>query len=171
MEEFLYIGRVANTHGVRGMLKILPTTDDPKRFELLEHIYIEDMKGKTVKYIINTVKYLNQFVLLQLDEVEDMNAAMLLKQGIIKIHRKDALPLEQDENYISDLIGLDTYDDQGAFIGKLKDVIVTGANDVYVVDNGSKNGLLLPATKECILEIDIENRKMVAKILEGLLEL
>ncbi|PKM50756.1 MAG: 16S rRNA processing protein RimM [Firmicutes bacterium HGW-Firmicutes-7] len=169
MEEFLYIGRVANTHGVQGMIKVVPTTDDPKRFELLENIYIEDLKGKTTVYTIKTVKYINKFVILDLKEITDMNAAILLKQGIIKIPREEALPLEQGEYYISDLIGLDVYDDKGTRIGPLKDIIFTGSNEVYVVDNGTRDGLLLPAIKQCIQSIDLKNKKIIVTILEGLM--
>lgn len=169
MEDFLYIGRVANTHGVQGMIKVLPTTDDPTRFELLKEIYIEDIKGNTSPYTVKSVKYFNKFVLLGLKEVTDMNGAMLLKQGIIKIPREEALPLEEDEYYITDLIGLDVYNDNGSFIGPLKDVIFTGSNDVYVIDNGSKEGLLLPAIKECIKSIDLKQNKMVVTVLEGLI--
>lgn len=169
MEEFLYIGRVANTHGVQGMIKVLPTTDDPTRFELLKKIYIEDIKGKTSSYTVKSVKYFNKFVLLALKEVTDMNGAMLLKQGIIKIPREEALPLEEDEYYITDLIGLDVYDDKGNFIGPLKDIIFTGSNEVYVIDNGSKDGLLLPAIKECVRNINLEENKMIVTVLEGLI--
>lgn len=168
MEDFLYIGRVANTHGVQGMIKVLPTTDDPKRFELLKRVYIEDIKGNTASYTVKSVKYFNKFVLLTLKEVTDMNGAMLLKQGIIKIPRDEALPLYDDEYYITDLIGLDVYDDKGDYIGPLKDVIFTGSNDVYVIENGSKEGLLLPAIKECIQSIDLVQNKMTVTVLKGL---
>lgn len=168
MEDFLYIGRVANTHGVQGMIKVLPTTDDPRRFELLKKIYLEDIKGNTSVYTIKSVKYFNKFVLLALNEITDMNGAMLLKQSIIKIPREEALPLEENEYYITDLIGLDVYDNLGTLIGPLKDVIFTGSNDVYVIDNGTKEGLLLPAIKECVQSVDIIQRKMIVTVLEGL---
>lgn len=170
MEDYLYIGRVANTHGVQGMIKVIPTTEDPSRFELLEKVYLEDLKGKTSTYTIKSVKYLNKFVLLALAEVTDMDAAMALRQSIIKIPRSQALPLEQDEFYISDLVGIEVYDDLGQKIGPLKEIIFTGSNDVYVVDNGTKNGLLLPAIKQCIKSIDVANNKMIVTVLEGLTE-
>lgn len=170
MEDFLYIGRVANTHGVQGMIKVVPTTDDPKRFELLKKIHIEDPKGNTNIYTINTVKYVKNCVLLSLDEIKDMDSAQALKLSIVKIPRDQALPLEDDEFYISDLIGLEVFDDGGNRLGPLKDIIFTGSNDVYVVDNGTKNGLLLPAIKQCVKSVDVANNKMIVTILEGLLE-
>lgn len=164
MEDFLYIGRVANAHGVQGVIKIIPTTDDPHRFELLEQVYIEDLKGKTCVYTIQKVQYLKNFVLLTLKEVKDMNAALLLKQGIVKIPRSLALPLEEDEYYISDLIGLEVYDEDAEKIGTLKDIIFTGSNDVYVVDDKTKNGLLVPAIKECVKLVDQKQNKIIIDI-------
>lgn len=169
MEDFLYIGRVVNAHGVLGMIKVLPTTEDPKRFELLKEVLIEDIKGNTKNYTIKSVKYINKFIILALKEITDMNTASLLKQGIIKIPREQALPLEQDEYYVSDLIGLEVYDNKGTKLGDLVDIIFTGSNDVYVVDNGKKE-LLLPAIKQCIESIDLSNKKMIVNILEGLLD-
>lgn len=169
MEDYIYIGRVANTHGVKGMMKILPTTDDPKRFELLNEVYFEDAKGKTEKFKIKNIKYQKQFVLLQVEGIDDMNTAELYKQSIVKIPKELALPLEDDEYYISDLIGLEVYTEDGNRLGDLKDIIFTGSNEVYVVDNGTKNGLLIPAIKDCIKEVDIDNNKIVVSLLEGLI--
>ncbi len=168
MEDFIYIGRVANTHGVQGMLKVFPTTEDPKRFELLKDIYIEDIRGITNSYTIKNVKYFKNMVILGLKEIEDMNQAEKLKNGIIKIHRKNALPLEENEYYISDLLGLEVFDIEDNKIGILKNIIFTGSNDVYEIDNSTKNGLLLPAIKECVLKVDINNKRIIVKIPEGL---
>lgn len=170
MEDFLYIGRVANTHGIKGMIKVMPTTDDPTRFELLEGILIEDIKGNTNSYTITSVKYFKQFVLLQLKEVTTMDEAMTLKQGIIKIPRALALPLEKNEYYVSDLYGVEVYTEDGEKLGLLKDIIFTGSNDVYVIDNGTKNGILVPAIKDCIKSVDIEQNKMTVHLLEGLVD-
>jgi len=169
MEDVLYIGRVANTHGVKGMIKVIPTTDDPKRFELLKEVLIEDIKGNTKTYTIEEVKYLKQFVLLNLKEVKTMDEAILLKQGIVKIPRDQALELAEDEYYISDLVGLKVNTDTGENLGVLKDVIFTGSNDVYVVKDKDNKEILLPAIKECVKQIDIENNIIIVHIMEGLM--
>jgi 16S rRNA processing protein RimM len=170
MEDFIYIGRVANTHGVRGMMKILPTTDDKTRFELLEEVYIEDKKGNTKVFKISNIKYQKQFVLLQLEGINDMDTATYYKQGIVKIPKELALPLEEDEYYVSDLMGLEVYTEEDELLGKLKDIIFTGSNEVYVVDNGTKNGLLIPAIKDCIKDVNIDEGKIIVSLLEGLMD-
>jgi 16S rRNA processing protein RimM len=165
--DYLNIGRVANAHGIKGFLKILPTTDDKTRFELLKSVLVEDLKGLDTTY---KIKYSNQFVLLKLEGVNSMDDALLMKRGIVKIPRDQALPLEEDENYICDLIGLQVYESEGALLGPLIDVLHTGRTDVYVIDNGSKNGILLPARKEWVLKVNIEENKMIVSIPEGLLD-
>lgn len=171
MTDFLHIGRVANTHGVKGFIKVLPTTDDIKRFEVLKKVTLENSKGQDTAYKIKSVKYSGQFVLLKLEGVNTMDDAMMLKRDIIKISRDQALPLEDDENFICDLIGLEVFDMDDTFLGPLVDVIQTGANDVYVIDNGSKNGLMLPAMKQWVHTLDIKAGKMVVSLPDGLLDL
>jgi 16S rRNA processing protein RimM len=170
MEDFIYIGRVANAHGVRGTLKIFPTTDDVTRFELLDELYIEDIKGQTKCYTIQSVKYLNKFVLLDLEDVDTMDDALKLKQGIVKIDKELALPLENNEYYISDLIGLEVVSDEGTPLGKLKDILFTGSNDVYVVGRKGAKDLLIPAIKDCIKKVDFETNKLIIHIIEGLID-
>ncbi len=167
MDE-VYIGRIANTHGIRGMVKVLPTTDDMTRFELLKEVTVETAKGENRVLKIASVKYQKNLVLIQFEEINTMDEALLLKQGIVKIPRDKALPLGMDEYYIQDLEGIDVFDDKGERLGKIADVIFTGSNDVYVVDDGSRHGLLLPAIKECILKVDLAERRMTVHMMEGL---
>lgn len=167
--EYVYIGRVANTHGVRGDIKVFPTTDDPKRFEKLKKIIIEDARGHEDEYHIKGVKYVNKFVVLNLKELTDMDMALKLKQGIVKIDRKHALPLEEDEYYVQDLMGIDVVDEEGVQLGTLREVIFTGANDVYAVDLKDGGEVLLPAIKDCVLDIDIKNKVMKVHVMEGLM--
>ena len=170
MDDYIYIGRVANTHGVRGAIKVFPTTDDINRFELLKKVFIEDSRKNIKEYTITDVKYLKQLVVLQFKEITTMDEAMALKQGIVMIHKKDALPLEEDEYYISDLIGIMAEDDLGNPLGKIIDILPTGSNDVYVIDNGTKHGLLVPAIKDCILKVDVKEKLMIIHLLEGLVD-
>jgi 16S rRNA processing protein RimM len=168
--EYFNIGLVANAHGIKGFIKVLPTTDDIKRFELLKKIIIEDPKGDETEYKVKQVKYSKKLVLLKLEGINSMDEALLLKRSVIKIPKSKAIPLEEDENYLCDLIGLDVFDEKGKSLGSLVDVIFTGSNDVYVIDNGSKNGILLPALKRWVHEVDIINKKMIVTIPEGLLD-
>lgn len=169
MMEYVYIGRVANTHGVRGGIKVFPTTDDPKRFEKLKKVIIEDARGHEATYHIKNVKYASKFVVLELKEITDMDEAMKLKQGIVKIDRKHALPLEEDEYYVQDLMGMEVFEEDGKKLGTLREVIFTGANDVYAVDLEGGGEVLLPAIKDCVLEIDVKKRKMTVHVMEGLM--
>lgn len=167
--DYVYVGRVANTHGVRGGVKVFPTTDDPNRFKQLKTITLEDLKGQDKDYKITNVKFAGKFVVLQLEGIDTIDSALLLKQQIVKVPRTEALPLEDDEYYVQDLIGIAVEDDTGRHKGIIKDVMFTGNNEVYVIDLDDGQELLLPAIKACILHVDMEQKKMDIHILEGLL--
>lgn len=167
--DYMYIGRVANTHGVRGDIKVFPTTDDKKRFEKLKKITIEDARGNDAEYHIIGIKYVNKFVVLNLKEIEDMDSALRLKQGIVKIDKKYALPLEKDEYYVQDLVGLEVVDEDENKLGMLREVLHTGSNDVYIIDLEDGGEVLIPAIKKCILKINMKKRVMKVHVLEGLM--
>lgn len=168
--DFLNIGRVVNTHGVKGAVKVIPTTDDPTRFEQLDYVYIEN-RGKTSKYTIgDKIKYFKNMLIIKFDEVNNMDEAELLKQSIIKIPRELALPLEEDEYYITDLIGLDVNTTDNNKLGVLKDVIFTGSNEVYVVKTEIGKEVLIPAIKQCVKNIDLDHNVMTVELMEGLID-
>lgn len=170
MNRDFEIGKIAGTHGIKGTLRVFPTTDEPSRFELLKQITIEH-NGKKEIYNISKVSYHKQFVLITVKEIDDINVAELLKGGIITISEKEALPLNENEYYMRDLYGLEVYTDENEHLGEIADIYFTGANDVYSVKNINKpeqKELLIPAIKQCILNVDIPNKKMIVKLLEGL---
>ena len=166
--DYIYIGRVANTHGVRGELKVFPTTDDPARFKKLKKVVLEDTKGNDREYKVLGIKMANKFVLVKLEGVEDMDSALQLKQSIVKIPKKQALPLEKDEFYVQDLIGLEVFE-EGDRIGVMKDVLFTGANDVYVIEMLDGRELLLPNIKACVLDVSLRKKRMDVHVMKGLL--
>lgn len=171
MNEMFNVGKIVNTHGVKGELKIMPTTDDPTRFERLKEVYVERRTLET--YTIQGVRYHKGMVLLKLKGIEDMTAAELLKGAVLKIDRKDSLPLEEDEYYIADLYGMQVYTTgEERYLGEIIDVIYTGSNDVYAVrkDDRAKD-LLLPAIKQVVNKVNIAGNKMHVTLLEGLEEL
>lgn len=167
--DYIYIGRVANTHGVRGGVKVFPTTDDISRFKLLKTIVLEDTKGKDTEYKILGLKYAGQFPILQLEGVDDMASALLLKQSIVKIPKEEALPLGEDEFYVEDLIGIEIFENNEQ-IGVLKDVMFTGSNEVYIIDMLDGRELLLPAIKDCVLKVSLLKKRMDVHVMKGLLE-
>ncbi len=164
MENWFEIGKIVNTQGVKGDVRVVPSTFDIKRFELLKKvtIYKED-KEKTLE--IERVWYHKKFVIIKFKEIKNMNDAETLRDYIIKISDEESLPLEDDEYYIRDLVGIEVYT-KDEKLGNLVKVIETGANDVYVV-KGEKE-ILIPAIKKCILNIDLQNKRMDVNLLEGL---
>ena len=165
MEQMFTIGKIVNTHGVKGEVRVLPSTDDVKRFGKLKEVKVENRTMTT--YEIETVRYHKNFVLLKFKGIDTMNAAELLKNSLLKIDRKDALPLKKDEYYQCDLYGLRVVTDTGRDLGTLTDILMTGSNDVYVVRNEEKE-ILIPAIKQCILKVDLEAGEMLVHLLEGL---
>ena len=167
MEDYLEIGVVANTHGVKGEVKVFPYTFDRKRFELLDEVTM--LQGTDEKkYIIERIKYLKQFVIIKFEGIHDMSQAEKLKQSILVIPKKLALPLGDDEYYIGDLIGCAVTHVDGATLGKITDVLATGANDVYVIKNEAGKEILIPAVKQFIGKIDINNKSVAVTYAEGL---
>lgn len=167
--KYFVVGKIVNTQGIKGEVRVLPTTDDVSRFELLDFVYV-DKKGNIQKYEIENVRYHKQFVIIKFKGIDDMTAGETLKNTEVKITEDMALPLGEDEYYISDLYSMEVVTDDGELLGTIQDIIFTGANDVYVVrnDESEKSEILIPAIKQCILNVDKENNKMTVKLLEGL---
>lgn len=167
MENYFEIGKIAGTHGIKGTLKIFPTTDDPTRFELLKEVILE-VKGERRVCQIAKVAYHKNFVLLTLKEFDDINQVEGFKNGRILIPAEKALPLGKDEYYTRDLYDMDVYTDEDEYLGKIDEVYTTGANDVYGVKDADGKEILIPAIKQCVLSVDVAGRKMTVKLLEGL---
>ena len=168
MEELLQVGVITQTHGIRGEVKVFPTTDDAKRFQDLEHVLLDAGK-ELLSLEIENVKFFKQFVILKFKGYDSINDVERYKRCPRLVERSEAVPLEEDEYFITDMIGLQVVTDMGEDFGVLKDVLVTGANDVYVIEHPVAGEVLVPAIKECILEVDISGRKMKIHVMEGLL--
>lgn len=170
MEDLLQVGIITSTHGVRGEVKVYPTTDDPRRFRRLKEVVLDT--GKEKKNLeIEGVKFFKQFVILKFKGLDNINDIEKYRQKSLYVTRKNAVRLQRDEYFIADLIGLKVQDEDGKELGTVKDVIETGANDVYEVEMTDGKSLLLPAIKQCILNVDVENGTMQVHVLEGLLDL
>lgn len=170
MEDLLQVGIITSTHGVRGEVKVYPTTDDPRRFRRLKEVVLDTGREK-LKLEIEGVKFFKQFVILKFKGLDNMNDIEKYRQKSLYVTRKNAVRLQKDEYFIADLIGLKVQDEDGKELGTVKDVIETGANDVYEVEMPDGKSLLLPAIKQCILNVDVENGTMQVHVLEGLLDL
>lgn len=169
MEQFLRVGVISSTHGVRGEVKVYPTTDGPERFEELEAVLL-DTGGGHLRLEIEHVKYFKNQVILKFKGYDSINDIEHYKGKDLLISREDAVPLGENENYIGDLLGMTVVTDEGELLGELKDVLETGANDVYVVETPGKKEILLPAIRDCILEVDVEEKRMLVHVMEGLLD-
>lgn len=169
MEELLQVGAITSTHGVRGEVKVFPTTDDPKRFKRLKEVILDTGKEK-VTLEIEGVKFFKQFVILKFKGFDNINEIEKYKGKNLYVNRKNAVRLRRDEYFIADLVGLQVQLENGETFGTLKDVLETGANDVYVVEMAEGREVLLPAIKECILNVDIEGGQMTIHLMDGLLD-
>lgn len=183
-DDMLRVGVVASTHGVHGEVKVFPTTDDVKRFSRLKKVYADyASKGMTgtgkheaIELEVVGVKYFKQFAIVKFKGMDNMNDVEKYKGMDLYVSREDAIPLEEGEYYIADLIGLTVLneDKNDEEIGILKDVLQTGANDVYIVNTNKNYGskeLLIPVINECVKDIDIENQLIKVHLMEGLLDL
>ena len=166
MADLLQVGVITTTHGIRGEVKVFPTTDDPHRFEVLPSILLDTGK-ELCELEIQRVKYFKQFVILKFKDVDDINEIEPYKGKSLYVTRDMAVPLKENEYYIGDLIGMEVFLEDGSYFGTLKDVMETGANDVYIVQTEDRE-VLIPAIKDCILKVDVEDNKMTIHLLKGL---
>lgn len=169
MEQFLRVGVISSTHGLKGEVKVFPTTDDPKRFHKLKKVILDTGKEQ-IPLNVTGVKFFKNQVILKFREFDDINEIEKYKNCDLLVTREQAVPLEENENFIVDLIGLQVVTDENKVLGTLTDVLQTGANDVYVVETEDKKEILLPAIPSCILDVDLEEEVMTVHVLEGLLE-
>ena len=161
---------ITSAHGVRGEVKVFPTTDDNSRFKTLEHVLMDTGKEK-IPLEIEHVKFFKNMVILKFKGFDNKNDVEMWRQRDLLITRDQAVELTPDENFIADLIGLTAVTDEGVVLGTLTDVLQTGANDVYCVKMENGKELLLPAIKDCILNVDLEKQEMLVHVLDGLLDL
>lgn len=163
----MQVGGIANTHGLRGEVKVFPTTDDPKRFCDLKQVKLDTGRGY-LDLEIESVRFFKQFVLLKFKGIDNINDIEKYKGKGLWITREQAVELEEDEYFIMDLIGMPVHNEEMKRIGCVKDVLTTGANDVYIVDKDEGGELLLPAIKQCILEVNMREKFIKVHVMEGL---
>lgn len=164
--EFLEVGKIINTHGLRGDVKVIPWTDMPEDFEEIPVVYIRK-KNDNEQLTVSKIKYQKNNLIVKFKELNDINQAEKYKGLVLYANREDLWELEEGVYYIADLIGLDVYDESGK-IGVLSDVFNTGANDIYEVRREGKKNLLLPVIDEVVREIDLENKRITVHVMEGL---
>ena len=169
MEDRFQVGVITATHGLKGEVKVFPTTDDPNRFKDLKEVILETGKEQ-IPLKITSVKFFKQFVILKFKGIDDINDVTGYLKKSLYVTRENAVKLEENEYYIADLIDMKIVDEEDKEFGVLKDVLQTGANDVYVIQMMDNREVLVPAIKECILDVNIEQQRMKIHLLEGLLD-
>ena len=168
MDDMLKVGILSSTHGVHGEMKVFPTTDDVRRFKKLKEVML--LKGdEYLPLKIEGVKFFKQFVIIKFEGYDSINDIEKYKGMGIFVTRENAVPLKKDEYFMADLLGLGVIDDEGRVLGELTDIMQTGANDVYVIKLKAGGELLLPAIKQCILDVDINEGIMKVHVLKGLM--
>ena len=167
MIDMFRVGVITQPHGVRGEMKVFPTTDDPRRFEDLDTVILDTGKEKR-NLTIQSVKYQKNLVILKCKEVNDRNEVELLRKAELYVTRDQAVELEEGEYFIADLLGCKVGSDTGEDLGVLDDVLQTGANDVYSVKKKGEKELLIPVIPQCVLNVDIEKKEILVHLLEGL---
>ena len=169
MEELLQVGVITQTHGIRGEVKVFPTTDDVNRFKKLKETILDTGKEK-ITLEIEGVKFFKQYAILKFKGFDNINDIERYKGKSLYVTRANAVRLRRNEYFIADLIDMEVYDENDKLLGTLFNVIETGANDVYEVRMSDGREVLIPAIKQCILSVDVEGRKMVVHLLDGLLD-
>lgn len=171
MTTELRVGVIIKPHGIKGEVKVYPTTDSPLRFNEITHVRLVQQGRDLGDHKIEQVKYFKDTVILRFAKYSDINEVESLKGAELYIPRSEGAELNEGEYYIADIIGMEVVTDDGMRLGRIKDVMETGANDVYVVERDGGRDLLIPAIKQCILDTDIDANVMSVHLLDGLLEL
>lgn len=164
MDSLLEVGQIVNSYGIKGFLKVVPLVDDNNQFKEFKRLYIQ--KNKELK--IQEVKFSKNVVLLKVEGIDTIEDALKLKNLYLYAKRED-IKLEEGAHFIVDLIGLEVYTEEGKLLGILKEVLKPGANDVYVVENEDKEQILLPVIPDVIKNIDVEGKKVIVHLLDGLI--
>ena len=166
MEKRLQVGVITATHGLKGEVKVFPTTDDPNRFRRLKEVILNTGREERVLEIVG-VKFFKQMVILKFKGFDDIGDVEKFRRGTLSVTRENAVKLKRNEYFIADLIGMRVENEDGSELGTLQDVIATGANDVYDVRLSDGRQVLIPAIRECILSVDVEEGRMRVHLLDG----
>ena len=167
--DLLEVGKIVNTHGLRGEVKIVPWTDSPDIFEKIEYVYVGNESGERLD--INGIKYQKNNLIVKFAQINDIDAAQKYKNKIICAQREMLGELPEGTYYIADLIGLNVVTDDGREIGVISDVFNAGSSDIYEVKREGMKNLLLPVIDDVVLKIDLDEKKVTVRMIDGLEDL
>ncbi len=170
MTDRFQVGVIASTHGLSGEVNVFPTTEDPERFKKLKKVMLHTQRGEEIELDVVSARFFKKFVIVKFKQFNDINDVEKFRGCELTIDRKDAIKLNPGEYYCADMIGLTIVDEEGKELGTLTEILQTGANDVYEMTRGSEEDkVYIPAIKDCVKEIDIQNKKIVIHVMDGLL--
>ncbi len=170
MEDMLRVGVITSTHGIAGEVKVFPTTDDANRFKKLKKCIMKTER-ETIELDIASVKFFKNMVILKFKQFNNINEIEKYRNAELYVTRENAVPLDEGEYFVCDLIGLKVIDEDGQEIGIVTDVLQTAANDVYEIETADGKKHLFPAIKQCILNVDLEKSVMKVHVMKGLMDL
>ncbi|BAP85595.1 16S rRNA-processing protein RimM [Paucilactobacillus hokkaidonensis JCM 18461] len=167
--EYYNIGKIINTHGIRGEVKVLVTTDFPElRFKAGKHIWIDAHESQMIEVVIKSVRKQKQFLLITFVDLEDINLIEKYKTCDLMVTQDEQQSLPKGQYYYHEIIGLNVETEAGEQLGTISEVLAPGANDVWVVKRPQQADLLLPVIDDVVKKVDLENKRVVVELMEGL---
>ncbi len=167
-EEFIIIGKVVSTQGNKGEVKVWPLTDSIDRFKNLASIFLRNNTiRKTLR--IEKIRSKENTVILKLEDIDNIEKAKMVVGSFLEVKRENTIRLSKDTYFIFEIIGLEVYTVNNIFLGKVKNVISTGSNDVYIVKNKNNKEILIPAIREVVKNINLEKKLITVKMVDGLI--
>lgn len=170
MTERFQIGVIASTHGLQGEVNVFPTTEDPSRFKKLKKVTLHTQRGEEIELDVVSARFFKKFIIVKFKQFNNINEVEKFRGCELTIDRKDAIKLQPGEFYCADLIGLTIVDEDDNELGTLTEILQTGANDVYeMTKKDSDEKVYIPAIKDCIRSIDMQEKKIIIHVMPGLL--
>ena len=167
-QEFIIIGKVVSTQGNKGEVNVLPFTDSIDRFNNLDNVFLRNKNSQTILNI-EKIRIKKDTVILKIKDIESIEEAKMIVGSFLEVERKNAVKLPKDTYFIFEIIGLEVYDENNIFLGKVENVISTGSNDVYIVKGKNKKELFIPAIREVVKNINLEKKRITIKMVDGLI--
>ena len=167
MADYIIVGKILSAHGIRGEVKVKPLSDNPHRFRRGSKLFIEKKNAFFAVSSARAVK--DDLLIVKFAGIEDRNEAELLKASFLEAEESSE-PLADGVFYYYQLIDMEVFEEDGTFLGTIREIIASGSNDVYRIVNENGEGLLLPALKQVVLKADVAEKKMTVRLLPGLRE-
>jgi len=166
--DFIVIGKVVSTQGNKGEVNVLPLTDSIDRFKNLDNVFLRN-KNSQIALNVEKIRIKKDTIILKLKDIENIEEARMIVGSFLEVERKNAVKLPKNTYFIFEIIGLEVYDENNIFLGKVENVIRTGSNDVYVVKRKDKEELFIPAIHDVVKNISLEKKRITINMVDGLI--